>query len=190
MLKRGTISKIYGYYFDSPWYKDEVLRAFREFVGEKVPKTEAIEKIGIEGEGYFNEWFLYDYKHKDGTTTLEHFVSANPLRLTDTEMLFYKTLLETSQYGLFEIIDVEQMVSMTLKDLRTGKKYRVIEMQATLDAHPGFVMFGRVADVGDHWELVGANTYMMKGGSWKKELKNIPGKLTPKDAYELLMMSS
>src|SRR3989338_2767139 len=134
MLVRGTIKKIYGYYFDSPWHKDEVLRAFREFVGEKISKTAAMEKIGIESEGYFNEWFLYDYVREDGMTILEHFVSANPLQLTDGEMRFYKTLLESNRYGLFEIIRVEQMIGMTLKDLQTGTRYDVREMSATLDA--------------------------------------------------------
>ena len=189
MLVRGTIRKVYDYYFDSPWHKDEVLRAFREFVGEKMSKTAAMQKIGIENEGYFNEWFLYDYVRKDRMTTLEHFVNANPLQLTDGEMHFYKTLLESNRYGLFEIVRVEQMIGMTLKDLQTGTVYEVREMSATLDAHPGSVMFGRVADVGDHWELVGADTYALGGGksSWKNEFKNMPGEITPKDAYHLLM---
>ena len=192
MLVRGTIRKIYDYYYDSSWYKDEVLRAFREFVGEKISKTAAMEKIGIKHEGYFNEWFLYDYVRKDGMTILEHFVNANPLQLTDREIHFYKTLLESNKYGLFEILRVEQMMGMTLKDLQTGEAYEVREMSATLDAYPGAVMFGRVADVGDHWELVGADTYMLEAGehSWKKELKKISEKLTPKDAYELLLAHS
>lgn len=190
MLIRGTISKIYGYYYDSPGHKDEVLRAFREFVGEKISKTAAMEKIGIENEGYFNEWFLYDYVRKDGMTTFEHFVNANPLQLADREMSFYKTFLESNRYGLFEIVRIEQMIGMTLKDLQTGTLYDVREMSATLDVYLGSVMFGRVADVGDHWELVGADTYLLGRDdiSWKSEFKNMSGKITPKDAYELLMM--
>lgn len=117
-------------------------------------------------------------------------IITTPLQLTDKEMHFYKTLLESNRYGLFEIVRVEQMVGMTLKDLQIGKTYDVREMSATLDASPGLAMFGRVADVGDHWELVGADTYMLDRSdiSWKREFKNIPGKITPKDAYELLMM--
>ncbi len=188
MLVRGTIGRIYGYYYDSAWYKDEVLRAFHEFVGEKISKTAAIEEIGIKYRGYFNEWFLYDYVRKDGMTTLEHFVRVNPLQLTDSEMNFYKTLLTSNRYGLFEIVSMVQLVSMTLKDLQTEKIYEVREMSATLDARPGAVMFGRVADVGDHYELVCADTFFVENvdRSFKNQFKNMPGRITPKLAYEIV----
>ena len=120
MLKRGTLGKVYDYYFGMPWHRNEFRRAFREFLDEKVSISEATEKIGIENEGYFNEWFLYDYVWKDGMTTLEHFVHDNPLRLSAIEMVFYETLLKTNRYGLFEVLGIEPLTAMTLKELQSG----------------------------------------------------------------------
>ncbi|MEK7192779.1 MAG: hypothetical protein AAB682_01455 [Patescibacteria group bacterium] len=190
MLVRGTISRIFSYYFTSPWCKDEVLRAFREFVGEKVSKTVAMDTIGVENEGYFNEWFLYDYMRADGRTTLHHFVHTNPLGLAKQEMVFYSTLLETNHYGLFKIVSVQKMIGMRLEDIQTRKRYDVREMSATLQVQPKQILFGRVANAGIHWELVGGDTYAVAGdihSLLKDEFGSIK-KLTPKDAYNLLKL--
>ena len=161
MLKRGTLGKVYDYYFNTPWDRNELRQAFRAFLDEKVSISEATEKIGIEHEGYFNEWFLYDYAWKDGTTTLEHFVRDNPLRLSTTEMVFYETLLKTNRYGLFEVLGIEPLTSMTLKDLQSGTKYTVAEVKATMHTPIKAVFFARVADVGGHYEMVGADSIIL-----------------------------
>ena len=187
MLKRGTLGKVYDYYFGMPWHRNEFRRAFREFLDEKVSISEATEKIGIENEGYFNEWFLYDYVWKDGMTTLEHFVHENPLRLSAIEMVFYETLLKTNRYGLFEVLGIEPLTSMELKDLQSGAKYTVAEVKATMHTPVKAVFFARVADVGGHYEMVGADSIILGsfGSGLKKVVRTWEDKLTPKDAYRI-----
>lgn len=188
MLVPGTIRKIYDFYFDTSLHENELRRAFREFAeDEKVSIPEAAERIGIEYEGYFNEWFLYDYIWSDKMTTLERFVRDNPLRLTGEEMRFYARLMETNQYGLYEAIRIEPLTSMTLKNLLTGKTCIVREVKATMHTPVHAVFFARVADVGGHFEMVGADSIILGrfGAGLKKMARTWTDKLTPKDAYRI-----
>lgn len=187
MLIPGTIRKVYDYYFEAEWHRDELRHAYREFLEEKLSITEAARKIGMENEGYFNEWLLYDYKWKDGVTTLGRFVRDNPLRLSDRDMVFYETLLKTNRYGLFEVLRIAPLVSMTLKELQSGENYTVSEVKATLNTPLRAVFFSRIADVGGHFEIVGADSIILGafGTGLKKAIRTWKDALTPKDAYQI-----
>ena len=188
MLAKGTLSKIFSIYLDQTYYKVEVTRAFKAFVGKHVSAAAAMDMIGRENEGYFNEWFLYDYVGADGRTALERFVHANPLKLSPPELALYEQLLATNRYGMFEVLEVRPLTGLVLEDLQTSVVYNVAECSATLDAAPGAALFGRVAEVGDHWELVGANSYSIPAvdATLRQEMKRSVERLTPRDALHLL----
>ena len=184
MLKPGTIKKVGGYYQNSFEFTGDLLRAKGEFSMGMGHMAFSSSK----SEGFFNEWFLYDFVLSNGLTPLQDFVKNNPLNLKDDEMHFYKVLLENNHYSLYEILDIKIGRQLKLRDTFTNKEYDVLEHMGTYEAKKGAVTFGRVAKTLDHYELVGADTLMLDIKTKKdidqivKNLKQLDLPLTPMSA--------
>ena len=162
MLPKGSISKIYEYYFTAPRYKEEVLRALREFFDQPDLGKGGSLETDETSEGLFNEWFLYDFVLSSGRIVLEDFISTNPFKLEDLEMKSYRDLLD-SCYGMFEVLEVKLGQGIKIEDMQTGKQWVVSEFNGTFNLGKGFIFFGRVGKVGDHYELVGADSFSLEG---------------------------
>jgi len=186
MLPRGSIAKLYEYYFTAPQFKGEVICALRGFFNRPDLNKGSFLKTNEKSEGFFNEWFLYDFILNNGQTVLENFITTNPFKLKDKEMELYQKLLN-NKYGIFEVIDLELSKSITLKDLQTGKQWLVQERKATFDLKKGYLFFGRIGEVGDHYELIGADSFTLQGVNEKvrRYLRNKKFKLTPKEVNEI-----
>lgn len=187
MLPKGSISRVYEYYFRAPEYRREIMRALREFFDRPDLDKSASLEVSEQGEGFFNEWFLFDFVLESGRTVLEEFISCNPLALNETEMDLYRNLRENT-YGIFEVLAVERGRGLTLKDLQTGTQWAVQEVRATYDVEPGSVFLGRVGNVGGRYELVGANSFSWQGTgeATKKLLGKEKSKMTPRVAYAIV----
>jgi len=186
MVPKGSISKVYEYYFTTPRYSEEVMRALREFFDlPKLDKGGSLE-TDEKSEGLFNEWFLYDFILQNGRVVIDDFIIDNPLNLKDIEMELYRNLSD-NHYGVFEALEVELGKSITMLDLQTGKKWTVQEFSATYDIIKDSLFFGRIGKVGDHYELIGADTFSLQGVSEeiKKSFRKMKLKLKPKIAREL-----
>lgn len=187
MLPKGSVSKVYEYYFTTPRYHDEVLRAMREFFDRPDLGRGGSLETDEKSEGLFNEWFLYDFVLANRKTILADFVAENPLRFSATEMTLYRNLLETNMYGLYKVVRVDINKGLMLKNSQTGEEVYVHERKLTLQVKPGSVFFGRVGRVNDHYELIGADTFSLDGldEAAKKSLRKMGFKLTPKIAHEI-----
>ncbi|HEY4510654.1 MAG TPA: hypothetical protein VJJ73_02350 [Candidatus Paceibacterota bacterium] len=187
MLPRGSISKVYKYYFTTTRFSDEVLQAMREFFDRPDLDRGGFLETDEKSEGLFNEWFLYDFVLTNGKTTLANFVAENPLNFSADEMAFYQSLLETNAYGLYEILSIDINIGLMLKNLQTEVKIYVHEQKLTSQVKPGNIFFGRAGQVKDHYELIGADTFSLGklGGTDKKFLHEMNLKLTPKIARDL-----
>lgn len=189
MLKHGTINRLHDFYFNEPAYEKDVVRSMREFFdrphltqGQAVSGTE-------ESVGFYNEWFMYDFMLRDKVSVLKHFAETNPLTLLPEEIAVYKDLLD-NRFGLFEIISVIPLQSMKLLFVTTGKIFTVIEFSATMDAQVGWGIFARVARVGDHYEMVGADCMTVplhdpQFKHYKDQILAIPT-FTPKNIHVML----
>jgi hypothetical protein len=137
--------------------------------------------------GLFNEWFLYDFVLTNGKTALANFIAENPLGLSTAEMTLYQNLLKTNEYGLYEVISVDINKGLLLKNSQTGKEVYVYERKLTSQIKPSSIFFGRVGQVKDHYELIGADTFSLNGldETAKKSLRKMKFKLTPKVAHEI-----
>ena len=157
MLPRNSIRKVYEYYFTSPRFSEEVNRAFMKFFNTNSIDNQ--DKVGMvkQSEGLFNEWFLYDFILNNGHTPIEDFVACNPFKLENSLMDLYKDLLD-SKYAILEVLAIDLGKSIKVKDLQTDKELVLFEYNATFGLKVGSVFFGRVGKVGDHYELVGADT--------------------------------
>ena len=187
MLPKGSITKVYEHYFTSPTYESEVMRALREFFNRPdLDKGDRLDVGDEKSEGFFKEWFLYDFKTKDGRTILEDFVARNPLRLTASEMSLYRNLLD-NKFGIFEIVNIKRDQGLTLRDLQTGIERFVYEKSLTHQAKKGHVIFGRIGNIGDHYELIGADTFSLQDIDYETMRFFVSKKLkiTPKEANEV-----
>ena len=187
MLPKGSISRVTEYYYTALEFRGEVLRALRWFFDRPDLDTGGSLKTTGQGEAFFNEWFLFDFLLGTGRTVLEDFVASNPLKLNGTELELYRNLLDNT-YGIFETLDVERGQGLTLKDLRTRKQWAVREFSATFNLEQGDVFFSRIGKVGDHYELVGADSFSFQGVDevTKKSLRREKPKLTPKVVHDFL----
>lgn len=185
-MKPGAIRKIFNYYYNNPACKNELEKALRDFfnIGDKTPFFAADEAA----EPYFNEWLTYDFKLANGKTLLEDFYERNPYNLSPLERQAYKDLM-ANEYGAFEVLKVDQGHGLELLSLQTAKKYYVNEFNATFQLKAGVVIFNRVAKVGDHYELVGADSIVFDvqlGQGAKNYFLTNKNKVTPRDAFRLI----
>lgn len=190
MLIPGTIARVYGYYFNHPVYRERVLRSVREFFDAPGLKQGG----GVHGtessEGFYNEWFLYDFSFDKSGGTLAHFIRTNPLGLEDDELRVYRELLD-NRFGLFRVLRVEPLRGATLELLPSGEHFEVHEFSATMDMQEGWGVFTRVARVGDHYEMIGADSFTvpLADPAFAPYLKQLLAKkrLTPKDVHLMLI---
>lgn len=193
MLPRGTISKIREYYFTHHKYKDEILRAMQEFF--EYPDLGPGKKLRVNefDEILFNEWLTYDFRFSDWQGMLEKYYNDNPHKLPLYRLPIYKHLQE-NYFGFYEVLEVNIGQDILLKNLKNNKEYRVKEVAATMNLHKGDVLVNRVANVGDHYELVGCDlpAFMISEINdskkiWEASIKMLPHikNLTPKDVRKI-----
>lgn len=188
MLPKGSISRVYEYYLTTPQFRNDMVRALQEFFDQPDLDQGSSLATTPESEAFFNEWFLYDFEFKHGQSVLKNFVATNPLGLTNKNMKLYKKLLN-NKYSVFEVLEVKIGQSIKLKDLQTNKQWLVEERKATFSLKGGSVFFGRVGEVDDHYELIGADSFSLSDPSSivKKCFHDLPLKLTPKLAHKILL---
>ncbi len=155
-MEKGTIPKIFDYYFGKAQFKEEVIRALREFFNKSDFKVGDELKITEEDQAMFNEWFVFDFKLSNGKTPLEDFYEKNLYNLNMLRLQVYKDL-QDNQFGLYKVRDIRLGEGLTLENLQTSKVYRVREFSATFGLKEGQVFSARVGRVGDHYELVGGD---------------------------------
>ena len=149
-MKRGTIERIFNYFYKSNKYRNEIRRALVVFFGDRNIK------IDETAEGLFNEWLLYDFKMLNNRSFLEEYVMTNPENLIDKNLKIYKGFLD-NKFGIFEVIKIQKGESLKVIDLQSGVEYIINEKTATQHLKRGNVFIGRIGRVEGCYELVGAN---------------------------------
>lgn len=183
MLKKGTLTKIYEYYYTIPKYEKEILKALKEFFNRPNLGQDGSLEMNEKSEGLFNEWFLYDFVLNNGKTVLADFIEENPLKLSKEDLILYKDLLNTNEYGLYKVIRVDINQGLMLQNLQTEKEIYVQEKSLTVQVFSGDMFFGRTAKVGDHNELVCADSFGFSDlDETLKEL--LKRKITPKEVHD------
>lgn len=171
MVPRGIISKVRQYYIDDPQYREEILRACKEFFDGADPEATRQLYLGKVDEPLFNEWLMYDFRFFDGKGMLDKFYEENPMSIPEYRRSIYKALTE-NYYGFWEVLEVRTCVGLTIKRLIDGEIFDVSEVSATFGMGIGDVFISRVASVGDHYELVGCDTNVIKLSESKDEKQN------------------
>ena len=191
-MEKGTIGKIIDYYFSSPSYSGQIEGAMIEFFEVESMQTLRRGTIDEQELEFFCEWFVFDYKWNNNKTTLANFYHNNPLNLKQIDLQIYNDL-QTNQYGMWEVISVDPGQGLRLENLQSGKKFDVKEYKATFELRPKDIFYNRLAFIGGHWEIVGANSFSLSV-KFNKTVKEIWRKdktpITPKDSRRIFASHS
>ncbi|MCG2694692.1 hypothetical protein L6261_01240 [Candidatus Parcubacteria bacterium] len=165
MLKTGTILRVTDYFFQNNEYFDEIERSMHEFFGEDFFEKK-LKKLTVVDEKDFNEWFIFDFKLKNGKTPLMEFYDKNPLNLPKEENELYLRL-QKNTYGFFDVVDVVRGSKILVKEFGTKNNIWINEISASFEIKVGSTLVGRICEVSDkHFEFVCG------------ELRNIPVRFT------------
>jgi len=186
-MKPGTIPRLLDYYFTNEEFAEEIKRALDYFFGKRKNR----EKLEIDEnmEGHFNEWLVYDFALKNGKNLLRDFYDRNPCGLAEDDLKIYKDL-QNNEYAMFEVLKVEKGKGLELLSLQSGKKYFADEFMGTFQIAKGNIFPGRAGKVGDHWELIGTNSLLLKIKIDKKMKDHFlasKDKITPKTVYDIFL---
>jgi hypothetical protein len=179
-MKHGLIGKILDYYFSRDKYKRELDRATREFFS--LSEDSVIFSIDEAAAPFFNEWFVYDFKLKNGKRVIEDYCDLNPYKFNMIELAECRYLLK-NVYGFLKILKVDLGARLEVEDIASGETYYVREVSGTYQLQPEYVIISRIAKIGDHYELVSADGPLLGKINGLEMFKDRP---TPKDAYFLL----
>ncbi|MEA1962903.1 MAG: hypothetical protein U9M94_01540 [Patescibacteria group bacterium] len=165
-------------------FREEIECAKKEFFDS--PEDGIIISIDEKYEPYFIEWLVFDFRLKNGESLLEDYYDRNPRKRPLYEMQIYRDL-QDNVYGMVEVQKVYPGEGLDLLMLHTGGKYHVREHSATHQLKKNNVIYSRIAKIGDHFELVGADSFILPvrmDSQTKKYFINKKKKFTPKDAVD------
>lgn len=187
MLPKGTISKILDDFFSRlPIGDGEVQRALDEFFNG----NRSAEEINEKQLAIINEWLVFDFRRAGGLTVLEDYCWRNDNQFSEKEKKIYFDLCSTHHYSAFEILRIYRGKGMDIRDVRTGQDFFVQEDLLTRNVEKGNIFLNRVAQVGDHWELVGADPVVLPIAKSTKRWQEITfggtGPITPRVAFSFL----
>ncbi len=187
-MRTGLVRKILDYYFTTEAFRCETERAFKEFFDLKDISLLAKIKMTDAKSNHFNEWFLYDFRLRNNKSSLENFCETDPENWDDEDIKAAKDLL-INEYGAYEVLEIEPGTGLKIQNLQSKNIYDVKEHKATFQLVGGFVLFGRVGRVDDHWELIGCDSLMIATSFTSSAKKLLFGKMdrvTPKTAIEII----
>lgn len=157
MLK-VKLSKVISYAKSDP---EIFRRAWREFIGEEevYEGMENFDKI----TALFNEWYIFDFRQKSGMNFITEYFLKNPDNLSQELLGGLKQIIETQRFEALEIVKLKRGEWLKAYGLYSGKVYQIYDHLGSLSAPDQGTLFGRVAKIDDHWQLVGSDSVFL---SW------------------------
>lgn len=142
--------------------------AFLEFFKESgVPNEEQ----APQAFPLFAEWLIFDYVKPNGSTFLAEYYLKNPDNLDQDSLSYLEQILQTQQYGGFEIISVNRGQWIELEHLFFGKKVKVFDHVGSLEIATEGMIISRIARVNNKQYIIGSNPFYLPQ-SFTKRLKN------------------
>ncbi|BFT94354.1 MAG: hypothetical protein MNSN_06330 [Minisyncoccus archaeiphilus] len=110
---------------------------------------------------FFIEWFTFEYLLPSGRNLVEDYYYTNPANLKFEQLEYYKCLKDNI-YSVFKINSIDKGRGFEAIDMQTDIRYYVREVSATYEMEVEDCMFGRISNIFDHYELIGANTLRLQ----------------------------
>ena len=159
-MQKGIIPGILNFSVHDEYLQGALNKALEEFFGIPPEDKRGPLQIPEEFLAHFNEWFVFDYKLPNGRTVLQYFYDQNPLNLAGERYELYKQL-QSGEYSLWEVVDVRFGEGLRLRNIQNNIERQVQEFKATLDLKVGTLFFSRIVRLGDHWEMVSADAFLL-----------------------------
>lgn len=129
-------------------------KELKKFFGKK-----PIEKL-LQNEtvnALFNEWLVFDYRNKFGTTAIAEYYLKNPDHLLDEQLKQLEQVIKTERYEMLEVLNVIKDQGLSVRVVRTGEVFFVDDLTGSRSAIAPSLFFNRLAKVDDKWILVGSD---------------------------------
>lgn len=170
-------------------HKDSLKKAVEEFFEKKPidPQMENIEAI----TGLFNEWYIFNFKPKTGTTFIADYFLKNPDGFSKELMEELCQIVETQHFDMFEIQSLKRGEWIKVYGLLSGETYSVSEYNGSLRAPERGTFWGRIAKVENKYIFVGSNPVYLPVSTSPRLKKfyseNKQEQFTPKHVLPILL---
>ena len=183
-MQKDAISQVLEFAAEHPVLGKAMRDAADEFFA--IPEDfEGDPDFAVEDMATFSEWFTFDYRFPDGRTLLAHYLDLNLGNLSKEDTRIYESL-ETNEYGLWEVVDVNIGSGLTLRNVQSGKAYEVKERSATFELNKGNFISTRIARVDDRWEIVSATANRLASrllAGARRHFQEMTGKLSLRESW-------
>lgn len=111
-----------------------------EFCGKE------LSEVGAEMQAFFLDWFLFGALHKNENMKMLEIIRRELAdSLDELELEIIDEWLNNTRAGLYEVREIDQKrYTILLKEIVTGKEYRILDVKGSVNAVKGDIMLGRV----------------------------------------------
>ncbi len=146
--------------------REELADYAKEFCGKDLPEVEEEMRV------FFLDWFLFGAVHKkENKRMLEVIRRELADSLDELELEIIDEWLNNTQTGFYEVEEINKKEYTTiLKEIATGKVYRILDVKGSAHAVRGDILLGRVQRIFSAYYLSGAMRSIprMVSGQFKK----------------------
>lgn len=157
-------------------YEDIRTSAVKQFFGKNSPdKLLEDETIGA----LFNEWVIFDFRSKFGTSLIVQYYLKNPDGLTVVQLQQLEQVIKTERYELMEILETKAGEGFSVYLIRTGEVLFIDDLAGSNSVSIPSLFFNRIAKVDNKFVLVGCDNVTFRkrlSGKNKKEFARILNK--------------
>jgi hypothetical protein len=97
-------------------------------------------------EEFFDRWFFFDWQPEETKRIAEIFLSEMGKTLKNGVLRFIEAAIH-SPYSFYQVLDVNQGIGVTVRDILRRQEVRVIERTASNVLERGHIIFARIAEM-------------------------------------------
>jgi len=105
----------------------------------------------------FNEWLIFDYRNKLGTSIIAEYYLKNPDSLTKDQLKQLEQVVKTERYEVMEVISITRDKGLSIRIVRTGEILFVDDLAGSRSATVPSLFFNRLAKTDGKWIFVGCD---------------------------------
>src|SRR3989344_2242099 len=184
------LGKVIAYTYQNQWF---VGNAAKEFFGNNMtkinPSIDFFENINC----LFNEWMIFDYKERSGSTPIVEYTLINPDNLPKNQIGELLEIIKTQKFEFFEIESIKHGEWIKVYGLYSGNKYQVYDIKGSQTLSNKGSFWARVAFVNKKWQFVGSDSLyypVTSSNRIRKFYLKSKTVFSPKNALDLILSKS
>src|SRR3989344_4169111 len=162
------LGKVIAYTYQNQWF---VGNAAKEFFGNNMtkinPSIDFFENINC----LFNEWMIFDYKERSGSTPIVEYTLINPDNLPKNQIGELLEIIKTQKFEFFEIESIKHGEWIKVYGLYSGNKYQVYDIKGSQTLSNKGSFWARVAFVNNKKQVFPKDINIVSLTKKRKELE-------------------